>query len=150
LELCNELLLRWQVEVVTWSTRHCVFIRASLQQIIASIFKTYRLRLSQVLNPRDILSHSRNVPLEHCKRWRWMHIEPVASPRVRTSVCREEAADSAERARRLILRDMPGWRLEVAQDRGCGGRHGADPRGITAAASRAVLWGLERDHDVQL
>jgi hypothetical protein len=47
-----------------------------------------------------------------------MRIELVASPRARaigrTSVCREEVVDSAERARRLAPRDMAGWRLEVA------------------------------------
>ena len=75
----------------------------------------------------------------------------VASPRARTSVCREEAADAAGPAR-LVLRDVPGWRLEVVQGRGYGGR--VHPCGITAstsaAASSASLWSLERDHDVQL
>ena len=75
-----------------------------------------------------------------------MHSELVASPRARTSVRREKVVDAAERARRLVLRDMPSWRLEIAQGRGNGGR--AHPCGITASTS-AVLWSLERDHDVQ-
>ena len=61
-------------------------------------------------------------------------------------------AGPARRLVNLVLRDVPGWRLEVAQGRGYGRR--AYPCGITAstsaAASSVMLGSLERDHDVQL
>jgi len=81
-----------------------------------------------------------------------MPCELVASPRARTSVCREEAADAVGPARRSVLCDMPGLRPEVAQGRGYGRRaylHGTTAS-TSATASSAMLWSLERNHDVQL